>query len=124
LALSRDRPYESQEHSALWQWCQLSFNVYPELRLLYHIPNGERRSPKDGAKLKRMGVRPGIPDWCLPVARGSFHGLYIEMKRLGASLNDHQRYWFETLQKQGYRCEIAKGWEAGREILIQYLSLK
>lgn len=28
----------------------------------FHVPNGEKRSKSTGAKLKRMGVRPGVAD--------------------------------------------------------------
>lgn len=50
----------------------------PENVLWYHCPNGEYRSKKTAAKLKRMGVRPGIPDLCfvLPGGRAAF----IELK--------------------------------------------
>ena len=30
--------------------------------LIYHVPNGGKRNPREAAKLKSMGVVPGIPD--------------------------------------------------------------
>ena len=36
----------------------------PEV-LWFHVPNGEHRSKITGARLKRMGVRPGVADLCI-----------------------------------------------------------
>lgn len=47
----------------------------PALKRGYHTPNGEHRDPRTAAKLRRMGVRAGVLDWALPVARGDFAGL-------------------------------------------------
>ena len=76
------RMTEAQHQSALIKWSQLPQirARYPELKLLHHIPNGGRRDPIEAKHLKAQGVKPGVPDLCLPVARGNFHGLYIEMK--------------------------------------------
>ena len=45
-----------------------------------HVPNEGKRSPQQGAKLKRMGMQKGFPDLVVPLPRGNYHGLYIEMK--------------------------------------------
>lgn len=45
-------------------------------QLLIHIPNGgSRRNKFEGYRLKRQGVRPGVSDLLLPVARGGHFGL-------------------------------------------------
>ncbi len=45
--------------------------------LWLHIPNGEQRSPRTGAKLKRMGVLAGAADFLI-VVRGRAH--FLELK--------------------------------------------
>lgn len=55
--------------------------AHPELQLLYHVPNEGKRTWRTGARLKSEGLKPGVPDLCLPVARGKYHGLYVELKR-------------------------------------------
>jgi len=49
--------------------------------LWWHTPNGEHRDPKTAAKLKAMGVLPGVPDlqfhWKEPYHRKILH---MEMK--------------------------------------------
>lgn len=51
---------EAKIQADCYQWFH---NSYPHLRgLLYHVPNGEKRSIQTAQKLKAMGVVPGVPD--------------------------------------------------------------
>lgn len=61
--------YEASEQAALMLWAQMHLAKYPQLRLLYHIPNGGSRNAAEAASLKRQGVKAGVPDLCLPVAK-------------------------------------------------------
>ena len=71
---------ESQLQIQIFEWAQLMTGKYPELYLLYHIPNEGKRSIYYGAKLKREGLKSGVPDICLPIPKGQYCGLYIELK--------------------------------------------
>ena len=73
---------EDQIQQAVIRWSQQASvrKMFPQLALLYHIPNERKCTPQQGARLKRMGVKSGVPDLHLPVARGAYHGLYLEMK--------------------------------------------
>jgi len=117
-------PTESQEQTGLLRWAALRAVSAPELALLHHIPNGGLRHMHTAIQLKRQGVKPGVPDLHLPVPRGTFHGLYIEMKRRsGGVLSENQRWWIDRLTEQGYKVVVAYGAsEAIREI-ESYLSL-
>ncbi|MBO9717500.1 MAG: VRR-NUC domain-containing protein [Pseudoxanthomonas sp.] len=97
--------------------------AHPELRLLYAIPNGGKRSRKTAADLKAEGVRSGVPDYCLPVARGVWHGLYLELKRLrGGRVEPEQRAWLSDLEAQGYRAVVCRGWEQALAEIRDYLA--
>ena len=72
---------ESEEQEALFEWAAIEAGAKRELELLYHIPNEGKRSGRAGAALLRQGLKRGVPDICLPVARGGYHALYIELKR-------------------------------------------
>ena len=74
------RNNEDAEQETVIQWARICSGKWPELKLLHHIPNGGRRNAKEAAKLKRMGVLAGVSDLHLPVARGGYHSMYIEMK--------------------------------------------
>ncbi|MBC3486703.1 VRR-NUC domain-containing protein [Pseudomonas sp. SWRI50] len=69
---------EGQEQAALMKELQLR---YPQAyKLIYHVPNGGHRIKAVAAKLKGQGVKAGVPDLVLPMARGGYFGLYIEFK--------------------------------------------
>lgn len=112
---------ESNEQIALFQWAAYSRGKYPELELLHHIPNGGKRDAKEAARFKREGVLAGVSDVFLPVARGKFHGLYLEMKAKGGKLSDHQRWWIQQVTKQGYLAEVCFGWEEAKNVIVSYL---
>lgn len=115
-------PYESAEQTSLFRWAACSTGKYPELRLLFHVPNGGSRNPLEAHNLKLQGVRPGVPDIVLPVPRGGFHGLFIELKRRkGGRVSEDQQIWIERLNRLGYRAVICRGWDAARAEIELYL---
>ena len=117
-------PTEAQEQSALFRWAAYSTGAYPELQLLYHVPNGGSRNRLEAHNLKLQGVKPGVPDIVLPVARGQWHGLYIELKRTEKGrLSEAQKWWLEALTRAGYRAVCCKGWKAAQEEIIRYLNV-
>lgn len=75
-------PTEAQEQMTLFSWAAMQSGKYPELNLLYHVPNGGSRHKAEAGRLRAEGVKAGVPDLCLPVARGQYHGLYIELTGL------------------------------------------
>lgn len=56
---------------------------YPELKLLFHPPNGGKRTNAEAGIFKAMGVRKGVPDFILPVPRRGYTCLVIELKAPG-----------------------------------------
>lgn len=75
---------------------------YAEADLLFAVPNGQYR---DGQRLE-AGVRSGVPDLCLPVARRGYHSLYIELKINGNTTSAEQDQWIARLRSQGHRVEV------------------
>ena len=117
-------PTESEEQAALFQWAALMEKHRPELRKLFHIPNGGHRSKATAARLAAEGVRSGVPDICLPVARQGYHGLYIELKRReGGRVEAAQADWIHFLREHGYKAEICKGFTEAKSCIEGYLEL-
>lgn len=52
---------ESQEQIYLFQWAELNRRRMPELGLLFHVPNGGKRSMATARRLKAEGVKAGVP---------------------------------------------------------------
>lgn len=111
---------EITEQINLMNWAANYEKYIPELKLLHHIPNEGKRT--NGAVLKAAGMKAGIPDISLPVARQGFHGLYIEMKFGDGKTTKAQKDFMELLQQQGYKTVVAYGAEQAREILRNYLA--
>jgi hypothetical protein len=95
--------------------------------LLIHIPNGGfRKNAFEGWRLKKQGVRAGVSDLLLPVARGGFFGLWIEFKAAppnDAPVSDSQEEWVGLMQSQGYSAHVCLGVEAAMKVLTAYLAL-
>lgn len=118
-------PTESVEQQCLFRWAAFQSGCYPELKLLYHVPNGGSRKKAEAGRFRAEGVKAGVPDLCLPVARGEYHGLYIELKRLkNSKTSEDQKAWIEKLNEQGYCAVVCKGWEAAAKVITEYLNME
>lgn len=116
---------EAQEQRTLFQWIGMMAGRYPELALCYHIPNGGSRNAIEAHNLRLQGVKAGVPDICLPVARGKYHGLYIELKRQQKSrVSVDQKIWLNALRDQGYLAVVCYGWEDAKNVIEGYLNGK
>ena len=115
---------ESEEQQTLFQWAEMMSRRYPQLALLYHIPNGGARSKGTAGRLKAEGVKSGVPDICLPVAKGRFHGLYIEMKVGKNKPTANQIMWIDSLLAEGYQAKVCYGWQESVKVIEDYLTEK
>lgn len=95
--------------------------AYPCLKMLYHIPNERQCTPQQGRLLKMLGVKPGVPDLCLPVPCGKFHGLYIELKTENGKPSPAQEWWRAELRAEGYAAAICYGFDAAVTTIVRYL---
>jgi hypothetical protein len=117
-------PDESTDQRALFEWANLMGAKVPELRLLVHIPNGGLRNVVVAARLRAEGTRKGFPDMILPVARGGYHALAIELKRAkGGKVSPEQREWLDALAAQGWRAVVCRGFDEARSELSRYLGI-
>jgi hypothetical protein len=118
---------ESQHQRALIEWARRSRATYPELRMLFAIPNGGKRNPVTAAVLKAEGVLAGVPDLCLPVKRGPYGGLWIELKRpreggkVGGVLTESQRAYQGDLMAFGQCVGTCWGWLEAKTLIEAYL---
>jgi hypothetical protein len=121
-AKSIDR--EGQEQAALMT--ELRIRIPEVADLIFHVPNGGHRVKAVAAKLKAQGVKAGIPDLVLPMARGGFFGLYIEFKATppnDAAISDSQHERIRKLNAQGYLAVVCRGHFDTMEQIRAYLRL-
>ena len=124
---------EHNEQAALVTWFKR--DAHTDLApLLVNIPNGARRTRWEAIRAKQEGLTAGAPDLFLFVARGSWHGLAIEMKwqteewRKGKAHTERsyqsreQREWQAVAEAQGYRYEVVRTADEGRKLITEYLN--
>lgn len=122
---------EDQEQAALFAWADANMIRMPELSCLYAVPNGGSRHIAEAVKLRRTGVKSGVPDVCLPVGRKSFHALYIEMKRPSlrprrpsskGGVSPEQTEWIVRLSQAGNLVRVCYGADDAISLILRYLS--
>lgn len=106
---------EADEQRAVVEWC--AWRRIP----VFHIPNGGSRHPAEAARLKAQGVKAGVPDLCIPVARGGNHSLYIEMKAPKGRVSEKQREWLALLREQGMRAIVCYGADNAIKAIEAYM---
>lgn len=127
--LKAEIPTEGDEGVCLLQWA--SVIRYQQFRLsdiLIMIPNGTKLfgTPKERAiqmsRMKRLGFRPGVFDYLLPVSRPPYPGLFLELKRTrGGIVSSAQAVFKLDMEALGWKCVICEGWESAKDAITEYL---
>lgn len=115
--------YEGMEQAALFNWLRVRHPVAASLA--YHVPNGGHRMKAVAAKLKAQGVKAGVSDIVLPMARGGFFGLYIEFKASApnsAVVSQSQRDFLHDVGQQGYKAVVCRGLDDAIKVIDAYLA--
>jgi hypothetical protein len=121
----RSNATESQLQAAVFLWASWHEGKWPDLGLMFAIPNGGARDTVTGAILKREGVKKGVPDIFLPVARGPYHGLFIEMKAgKRGKVSAEQEYYLNRLAENGYWSIVCRDADGAILAIKSYMSLE
>lgn len=133
---------ETDVQAAVVAWADLMAARWPELADLYAIPNAGgytgtfKQNMLRVLKMKREGVKSGVPDLHLPVARGGYFSLYLEMKRQvvrvgkrGASVTrtkttSEQDDWHARLRERGHQVVVCWTAEEAQGALERYLGMQ
>lgn len=111
----------------LWMRIPAAADIEPGAKVtdyLFAIPNGGSRDAREGANLKASGVKAGVWDLQLPIARHGFHGLWIEMKYGDNDLSEKQTEWGNRMLLAGWKVVVA--WTAydAEKAIADYLGIK
>jgi hypothetical protein len=121
---NKKRQYKEHAHQvAIFKQAALYEPQYPLLALLQGSLAGVNLDIVKAKRAKDAGVKAGFPDINLPVARGGYLGLYIELKTTWGSVSPAQDRIMNMLTNQGHLVLLLKGYTALKvfEIIIQYL---
>jgi hypothetical protein len=114
-------PLEEEEHLSFMKWAMLQ----PKVReVIIHYPAEIKANANYMKKRSRLGVRPGVCDFFLPIPSKDYHGLWIELKRIRLSVVSlDQSLWIFKMKENGYWAEVAKGWLEAKRITEEYLNV-
>jgi len=114
--MMKSLPTEHQEQVKVVQYCDIK-----KIPILA-IPNGSNKSIVAAKKFKAEGLRAGVPDLFIPLAKHNYHGLFVEMKRQkGGTVSKDQKAWIEKLNSLGYKAVVCKGAAIAIEEIEHYM---
>lgn len=115
---------EFQQQAALFEWARNPAVVrnYPELRLLSCSLNGVKLTKAQAGKAKAAGMLKGEHDVRLPVSRGGYMGLSIEMKAGKNKPTAEQLEYGDLLAAEGWCVRYCWSWEEARDEILNYLA--
>lgn len=93
---------------------------YPNV-LWWHTANERQTSPQRGAKLKRMGVKAGVPDILIFEFIGLIHGLAIELKIKPNKPTKNQLQVLEDLKYRDWKTAVCYNFDEAKKIIDEYL---
>ena len=113
----------ASEHDLQVQCVNWFRATYPEL-LIFAIPNGGYRAITTASAMRAEGQTAGVPDLCVPVPRGEYAALYIEMKNGKAGrLSDNQKQMSKKLLLLGNKVVVCRTMNDFMEEVQKYLLL-
>jgi hypothetical protein len=121
------RSEETDAQIALFDLLTRLEGRWPLLQWAFHVPNGEKRDKATAARLKAMGLKPGVCDILVPVQRYDaalnvcWPGLAVEMKATTGKPSDDQKRWLAHFKQQGWFCAVNVGdWRPAATLIISW----
>lgn len=114
---------ESTEQENVISWCLHHERLYPDLKWIHHCPNGGSRKKLEAYRLKAQGVKAGVPDLHLPIPKGKYIGLYVEMKYDKGTIQKSQEEWITGMAAAGHYACVCYGYEIAVQVIESYVKL-
>lgn len=141
--MPKHKYHEEEEQALVIEWARyarvlVDGNLRPLERYLLAIPNGAylggtaRQRSAQMWRLKRVGLRSGAGDLLLTLARGSWFGFFIEMKKrrnqfryeseCARAVSDDQKLFGEHVLEAGYLWMVVYGFDEAKAAIERYLA--
>lgn len=117
------QPSEYDHQCALIEWCERFKERIPELGMIFASNNGIRVTMGVAVKMKKAGMKKGVPDLMLALPAQGHCGFFLEMKIKGNSTTDEQCQWIAELQGYGYKCGVFYTWWDAARAILMYIGL-
>ena len=83
----------------------------------WHTPNGGRRSKREAATFKAMGVRAGVVDLIISQPGGVMR--YLELKSPRGTVSAEQRAFMTAMEQNGHRTGVARSLDEAAALLTE-----
>jgi len=90
--------------------------------LYFHPPNGGTRNVIEATKLKKMGVKSGVPDILIFNRRKDWSGLAIELKVGYNKPSENQLEFMKMLSGEGWMCVVSYSLDEVIELIDSYMA--
>ena len=99
---------EAEHQKTVVEWAKWAYKTgkYPNLNMIHCSLNGVKLSATQARIAKAQGMLSGVPDLFLPVPRGKYHGLYIEMKHGSNTLTENQKKFLQNAANVGFAVSV------------------
>lgn len=87
-----------------------------------HVANERQTTMMRGAKLKKMGVKSGVPDILIFEARHNYCGLAVELKFGRNKTTENQNHWLWGLFQRGWQTAVVTNFDEFQKIVDDYLT--
>jgi hypothetical protein len=122
---------EHDSQVAVIQWAYIHEVRYPELAMLFAVPNAGKRSIGAARYYLAEGLKSGVPDLILPVPaiehrveiEQEWTGLVIEMKDGKNKTTENQDWWLQHLAHYGWKAAVHYSANAAIKEICDYLKL-
>lgn len=114
------RHIESRTQIACVKWFDYAYPQYSTL--LFCVPNGGARNPREASIMKAEGIRRGVADLILLVARDGYGALCLETKTETGKQSPEQKEWQKQAEKAGNKYVIFRSVDEFIDIVTDYLS--
>lgn len=113
---------EDDELIKFFEWISWMSISIPELKAVFHVANERKSTIQAGVRLKKKGVRSGIPDVFCLVPSKDYHGLLMEFKSEKGKLSKNQEEYLKLFHALGYCVRVPRSANEAISILKNYLS--
>jgi hypothetical protein len=91
--------------------------------LWFHPANERKTSIQAGVRLKKKGVKSGVPDCLMLESNNTYKGLVIELKTTKGKLSENQKKWLSDLQDNGFCCYVCRSFDEAKEKIDEYFNI-
>ncbi len=116
-------PYEDEDLINFMLWLDYNHNEY--FKACFHVANESKSAPQYRAKLRKKGMKKGVPDLILPIPHGEFSGICFELKRNSgaARVSPEQKQFAGIFSKANFMFCYTYGLDEIKKAFNEYLQL-